>query len=123
MSTQLDRMILDARERTGDFDAVWDLERSERVRAGTLRRRDARVRRDRALRRGLLVAGGAGLLVLALLRGASSAPAERGFENQLNALNASNAATTSSPAESPAAAPTAEALAARSLTDAGYARD
>ncbi len=108
MSTHLlDRMILNARER--DVDDVWDLERSERVRAGALRRRDGRVRRDRALRRGLLVAGGAGLLVLALLRGASSAPAEP-------SLNASNA-------NAPAPAPTAEALAARALTDAGYSRD
>jgi hypothetical protein len=124
MSTHLDRMIQNARERViQDSHDVWDLERSERVRAGTLRRRDVRSRRDRALRRGLLVAGGAGLLVLALLRGAASAPAERGFENQLNASNGANGATTSSPAESPAPAPTAEALAARALTDAGFARD
>jgi len=125
MSTQLDRMILNARERlVQDSHDVWDLERSERVRAGALRRRDGRVRRDRALRRGLLVAGGAGLLVLALLRGAASAPAEPSL-NASNASNASNAAasTTSSPAETPAPAPTAEALAARALTDAGYARD
>ena len=112
MSTHLDQMIANARERS--VDDVWDLERSERVRAGALRRRDGRVRRDRALRRGLLVAGGAGLLVLALLRGASSAPAEP----QLNA-----AAPTAAPAAAPATAPTAEALAARSLSDAGYARD
>ncbi len=121
MSTQLDRMILNARERQRDLDDVWDLERSERVRAGTLRRRDVRTRRDRALRRGLLVAGGAGLLVLALLRGASSAPAEP----SLSASSASSGATTSATAETPAPtpAPTAEALAARSLTDAGYSRD
>ncbi len=116
MSTHLDRMILNARERlVRDSHDVWDLERSERVRAGALRRRDVRSRRDRALRRGLLVAGGAGLLVLALLRGASSAPAEP----SLNASSASNTATV----ESPAPAPTAEALAARALTDAGYSRD
>jgi hypothetical protein len=117
MSTHLDRMIQNARERViQDSHDVWDLERSERVRAGTLRRRDVRSRRDRALRRGLLVAGGAGLLVLALLRGAASAPAERGFENQLNASNAANVSN-----GAPAA--TAEALAARALTDAGFARD
>ena len=72
-----------------------------------------RARRDRALRRGLLVAGGAGLLVLALLRGASSAPAEP----QLNA------AAPRLPRPRPPPRPTAEALAARSLSDAGYARD
>jgi hypothetical protein len=111
MSTHLDAMISSARER----DTEWDVERSERVREGTLRRRDVRVRRDRALRRGLLVASGAGLLVLGLLRAASSAPAEREL-------------TTSSPAPA-ALAPVAErsvtvdALAARSLSDAGYARD
>ncbi|MEA2753160.1 MAG: hypothetical protein QOI41_7303, partial [Myxococcales bacterium] len=55
------------------------------------------------------------LLVLALLRGASSAPAERELPS-----NASAASTTAIPV---APAPTAEALAARSLTDAGYARD
>ncbi|MDB5220856.1 MAG: hypothetical protein JWO86_8783, partial [Myxococcaceae bacterium] len=97
---------------------VWDLDRAERVRSGALRRRDVRTRRDRALRRGLLVAGGAGLLVLALLRGASSAPAER----EPPSTNATNAST-ASPAIPVAPAPTAEALAARSLTDAGYARD
>ena len=111
MSTRLDQMITGARE----LDTGWDVDRSERIREGTLRRRDVRVRRDRALRRGLLVASGAGLLVLALLRAASSAPAEREL-------------TTSSPA---AATPvpestgtrTLEALAARSMSDAGYARD
>lgn len=108
MSTRLEQVIVDARERSASaMDDVWDLDRSDRVRSAALRRRDARSRRDRALRRGLLVAGGAGLLVLALLRGASSAPAEP----QL----ASTAA--------PAPAPTAEQLASRTLTDAGYARD
>jgi hypothetical protein len=108
MSTRLDRIIVDARERSDSaMDDVWDLERSERVRSGAILRRDARSRRDRALRRGLLVAGGAGLLVLGLLRGASSAPAEP------------QAASTAAPAP----APTAEQLAARTLTDAGYSRD
>jgi hypothetical protein len=110
MSTHLDQMIANARERS--VDDVWDLEREGRVRTGTHRRRDTRTRRDRALRRGLLVAGGAGLLVLALLRGASSAPAEP----QLTTT------TTATPA-TPATAPTAEALASRALSDAGYARD
>lgn len=72
MSTRLDAMIAGARE----LDASWDLTRSERVRDGELRRYDTRVRRDRALRRGLLIASGASLLVLGLLRAASSAPAD-----------------------------------------------
>jgi tRNA A37 N6-isopentenylltransferase MiaA len=114
MSMHLDRMIATARERS--VDDVWDLERSERVRTGVVRRRDVRARRDRVLRRGLLVAGGAGLLVLALLRGASSAPAEP-------QLAAATATATAATAATPATAPTAEALAARSLSDAGYARD
>jgi hypothetical protein len=103
MSTRLDLLISGARER----DTDWDVDRSERVREATLRRRDARVRTGRALRRGLVVAGGAGLLVLALLRAASSAPAEREL-------------TASTPT---AAAPVSEPLAARAMSDAGYARD
>ncbi len=109
MSTRLDQLVTSA---SGDLDErfarAWDGERAVRVREGALRRRDVSVRRDRALRRGLLVLGGAGLLVLALLRAASSAPA------------ATTAATTSATA---APAPTAEALASRTLADAGYARD
>lgn len=101
MSTRLDEMISGARQR----DTGWDLDRSERVREGALRRRDGRARRDRALRRGLVVASGAGLLVLALLRAASSAPAERELT------------TTAS------AAPASEPLAVRAMSDAGYARD
>jgi hypothetical protein len=111
MSTRLDQIIVHARERSSAaMDDVWDLERSDRVKSAALRRRDVRSRRDRVLRRGLLVAGGAVLLVLALLRGASSAPAEP----QL--------ASTVSPAV-PTPAATAEQLAARTLGDAGYARD
>lgn len=104
----LDEMIGAARE----LDAGWDVDRSERVREGALRRRDARMRRDRGLRRAMLVAGGAGLLVLALLRAAASAPAEP-------------LPSVASSAPSAPAVPTPEALAARAvaLNDAGYARD
>jgi hypothetical protein len=109
MSTRLDQMITCAREQ----DADWDVERSERVREGTLRRRDVRVRRDRAMRRGLLVASGAGLLVLALLRAASSAPAERELSTSTSAFVAPTAERSAS----------GEALAARAQSDAGYARD
>lgn len=105
MSTRLDQMISGARE----LDSGWGVERSERVREGALRRRDVRVRRDRALRRGLVVASGAGLLVLALLRAASSAPAER-------------EPTASTPTVA-MSTPLSEVLAARSMSDAGYARD
>lgn len=101
MTARLDQLISSARE----LDAAWDGERSERVREAALRLRSERVRRHRALRRGLVVASGAGLLVLALLRGAASAPAELQASRDL------------------APAPTAEALAVRALTDAGYARD
>ena len=107
MSTRLDQMIARARAR----DTGWDVDRSERVREGALRRRDGRARKDRALRRGLVVASGAGLLVLALLRAASSAPAEREL-------------TTSAPtAAMPVVERPVETLAARSMSDAGYARD
>jgi hypothetical protein len=91
------------------LDASWDVTRSERVREGALRRRDVRVRRDRMMRRGLLVASGAGLLVLALLRAAASAPAEPSAGLTV--------------ATTPMTAPTAEVLAARAMSDAGYARD
>jgi hypothetical protein len=113
MSTRLDQMIGNAQ----DLDTAWDVERSERVRAATLRRRDVRVRRDRALRRGLLVAGGAGLIVLTRLRAASSAPplsdrAEREITT-----------STASPTPIERSHASDEALAARSMSDAGYARD
>ena len=111
MSTRLDELITSARERDERFSRAWDGDRALRVREGALRRHDVRVRRDRALRRGVLVAGGAGLLVLALLRAASSAPAEP---------TASGTSTTST---MPTAAPAAEAVASRTLADAGYARD
>lgn len=111
MSTRLDQMITGAREQ----DASWDVDRSERVREGTLRRRDVRVRRDRAVRRGLLVASGAGLLVLLLLRAASSAPAER--------EPTTSASTVASVAPVAEHAVSSEALAARAQSDAGYARD
>ncbi len=115
MSMRLDQLITTAREQgPRDLDDVWDLDRSERVRTGALRRRDARTRRHRVLRRGLLVASGAGLLVLALLRGASSAPAEPQV--------ASTVASPLAPQVSPQV-PSAEALASRTLADAGYARD
>jgi hypothetical protein len=107
MSARLDELITSARE----LDGAWDGDRAVRVREGALRRRDGRVRRDRALRRGLMVAGGAGLLVLALLRAASSATSE-----PATAPIAAAVATA-------APAPTAEALALRTLADAGYARD
>ena len=107
MSSRLDDVIGSARERV-DIDSVWSADREGRVRACALVRRGVRVRRDRALRRGALVVGGAGLLVLALLRGASSAPATPA------ALPVAAAA---------APAPTAEALASRELNDAGYFRD
>jgi len=110
MSTRLDDLITSARVRSEldeRFSQTWDEDRAGRVREGALRRHDARVRRDRMLRRGLLVAGGAGLLVLALLRAASSAPAE---------------SLVSAPASAPASA-LSDALAFRALADAGYARD
>jgi len=110
VSTRLDDMISSARE----LDAAWDITRSERVREGALRRRDVRVGRDRVLRRALFVAGGAGLLVLALLRAASSAPAE-----PLASTSAAPAATH----EPIAATSEPMALAAHAMSDAGYARD
>ncbi|GAC1532147.1 MAG: hypothetical protein NVS3B10_27280 [Polyangiales bacterium] len=120
MSTHLDGMIANARAQSArEIDDVWNLDRQDRVRAGALRRRDGRVRRERVLRRGLLVAGGAALLVLALLRGAASAPAEP----SLTAATSSFSPTTPATAPSSTPSPGAEALAARSMSDAGYARD
>ena len=112
MSSHLDSLIASARELDASLDSTWTADRATRIREGALRRRDVRVRRDRALRRGLFVAGGAGLLVLALLRVASSAPPD--------ALGSHEQASTS---PSPPSAPTAEVIAARTLGDAGYARD
>ena len=118
MSDRLEGLIASARASDLDTASTWDVDRSERVRAGVLRRHDVRARRDRLMRRGLLVAGGAGLLVLALLRAASSAPAEP-------IAGAASALRELAPVTTPAPAPTAEQLAARSmaLADAGYARD
>jgi hypothetical protein len=107
MSSRLDTMIARSEIARGDsLGAVWDADRAARVREGALRGRELRVRRDRFLRRGLVVAGGAGLLVLALLRAAGGAQQEP-------------------PAVASAAAPTAtaELVASRALADAGYARD
>jgi hypothetical protein len=53
--------------------------------------------------------------VLGLLRAASSAPNER------DALTTTTTATTATNVVAPA--PTSEAIAARALSDAGYARD
>lgn len=105
MSTRLDQMISSARER----DTGWDVDRSERVRESALRRRDGRARQGRALRRGLVVASGAGLLVLVLLRAASSAPSERELSTSSQGVGV--------------VAPVGEALATRAMSDAGYARD
>lgn len=102
MSTNLDDAISSAR----DLDA-WSGERALRVRDRVIHIHAARSRRDKLLRRAALVTGGAGLLVLALLRAASSAPAEP-------VVNAA------------APAPTAEMVAAHAsvgMGDAGYARD
>jgi hypothetical protein len=68
MSGRLDRLARDARTR----DVAWDEARSARVLGGALRTRQSRMRRDRALRRGLAVAGGAAFVVLFLMRSASS---------------------------------------------------
>lgn len=98
----------DAIARARDLDA-WSSDRADRVRERVVHLRAARSRRDKLLRRAALVTGGAGLLVLALLRAASSAPAEP-----------TASGTTASPA------PTAEMIAAHATTtmgDAGYARD
>lgn len=117
MTTRLDDMISSARE----LDPAWDVMRAERVREGALRRRDGRVRRDRAVHRGLLVASGAGLLVLALLRAASSAPAEPAASAATALATTPQTQTVTAPAPAPTAA--ALALAAHALSDAGYARD
>lgn len=119
-STRLDELITSARARhelDERFAQVWDGDRAVRVREGALRRHEGRVRRDRALRRALVVAGGAGLLVLALLRAASSAPAESPASASAPAFSSTGSASTTS------APSTAEALAFRALADAGYARD
>ena len=99
MSSHLDSLIASA----GTTDPAWTPERARHVRAGVLRRHEGKARRERLVRRGLLVAGGAGLLLVALLRGAASAPAE--------------------PSLTAAPATTSEALASRALADAGYAHD
>lgn len=111
---------IDAARGNVDIDAVWNLDRELRVREGTVRRHDLRVRRHRVLRRGAVIASGAGLLVLALLarvEGASSvatAPAE---------TTTGTAMTAAAPAPTSLTSPTALALAATSLNDAGYAHD
>ena len=114
MSTHLEELIRSSRELDDRFAQAWNGDRALRVREGAMRRHDVRVRRAGALRRGLVVAGGAGLLLVTLLRAASSAPAEPVTSA---GATASAATTTASPA------PSAEALALRMLGDAGYARD
>ncbi len=114
MSARLEGLIASARARELDleFEHAWDRERSERVRAGVVRRREVKSARERLLRRGALVASGAGLLVVLLLRVASSAPAEPADTS----LGASASA-------SPDASMGGEVFAARASGDGGYARD
>lgn len=103
MTMRIDDAIAHAR----DLDA-WDGDRAARVRDRVLHVHAARSRRDKMLRRAALVTGGAGLLVLALLRAASSAPAE----------------PTASHASGVSPAPTAEMIASHvQMGDAGFARD
>jgi hypothetical protein len=72
VSEHLEDLIRAARLR----DGAWDHDRAARVRTRVFLRHDIDVQRDRLFRRGLVVAGGAGLLLLALLRAAASAPAD-----------------------------------------------
>lgn len=97
--SRLDDAVAQARE----LD-TWDGDRAARVREGVLVRRAARARRERALRRAAFVAGAAGLLVLALLRAASSAPSDPAASRDSREA-------------------VSEAMASRSLGDGGYARD
>jgi hypothetical protein len=76
------------------------------VLAATRGAHDARVRRGKLLRRGSAVAGGAALVVLALLRVTSAAP------------NASGSASAPEARE-----PRAELVAAAREGDGGFARD
>lgn len=126
-TTPLDEMIGSARERV-DIDGVWSASRQVRVREGALRRHDVRVRRGHALRRAALVAGGAGLLVLALLTRvaggstAASASAASAVGSAIVDEGASTApAELGSDAHMASVAP--EQIAALRLGDAGYARD
>ena len=112
MSDRLDDAIGGARA----FD-VWDTERAARVRKRILERRDDRARRGRAIRRGSLVMSGAALLVIGLLKVASSAPASTPHEP----------ASASTPHEPASRAREVQLAAVDGLGvgggDAGYARD
>ncbi|HEY8075838.1 MAG TPA: hypothetical protein VIF62_17045 [Labilithrix sp.] len=72
MSLDLDRLVAGARSQ----DVAWDDARASRVLAGALRVKESRARRDRALRRGLVVASGAAFVVMLFIRSASSHEAE-----------------------------------------------
>lgn len=109
--------VIDAARSNVGIDAVWNLDREVRVREGAVRRHEQRERRHRALRRGALIASGAGLLVLALLARVEGAPASA-------ASAGPGAPSVEGTASAPASTGTsALALAATSLNDAGYARD
>ena len=116
MNTRLENLIASAHARELDleFEHAWDRERSERVRAGVVRRREVKSARERLLRRGALVASGAGLLVVLLLRVASSAPAE---------LADTSPGASASTRVSPDASMGGEVFAVRASGDGGYARD
>ncbi len=72
MSTHLDRLVAGARAQ----DVAWDDARASRVLGGALRAKESRGRRDRVLRRGLVVASGAAFVVMMLMRSASSHESE-----------------------------------------------
>lgn len=112
MSSRLEALIASAR----DVDPAWDAARAGRIRQGAVLRHETLRRRDRTVRRALFAASAAGLVVLTLLRAASSAPAEQ--------LAASTSASASASASSSASGSAfADQLASRTLGDAGYARD
>jgi len=90
----LDRLITSARE----TEIGWTPDRSARVLAGAIQKKETRARRDRFVRRSIFVAGAAAVVVLLFIRSASSSPS---IEN----------------------GPQPEAIATNANGDGGYARD
>ncbi len=91
------------------LDARWDDVRAARIRSQVRAKHASGERRDRAVRRALSVAGSAAVLFFGILRGATSVPSTLALAPEASLASDRGSAV--------------NALATRTLDDAGYARD
>lgn len=112
MSPRLEELVGCAREAAPSFDRARSL-------AGARAKRESRARRDRVLRRAVVLASGASFVLVLLLR-ASSSPASL-VETPRSALV--ETPRSASPRSSGMQADEGGEIAAHALDDGGFARD